>query len=730
VDELNQNGDTFLSFVISCQNVIIYDLVLQGCTVIDHQEVVSGQFLDYIQDHLFILKKLSTENLIHLFSMKNHTFAQMRPVFNFVEQEIMERLALPESILAGSSLAYYVNFKGRKENSFSLSGMSLEHIEQVSASIYSSISYLKRNYPNDYRRMQGKLNLRTVQNYCSLLEQGGFTEKKYDTIDRIALENRHTLDSIHYGIFADEVYQLGEDFICLIARYPNICKQIVELSHICPKVMKVIGDIVCAYSSSSDFFYHQILHDTLYYLYHILDFSNLENLSYVDIVNMALLEPSHLELTGLREYKQVIQDFDHRFQELLDDSHSINELRDIYCLKYFGLSQMGVWEFLRTFQLMDVNSSIIQEMNDVILESDEEKLVQKYWSCSFIFTPLDILKLKDQLRRECARSYVDALMDTEKKIDLSVSETVSYHGSSIQVIQLDDDFSLIVHSTDSQIVGASKEMDDHVVDSWNHPRDAQTRLVASSYINQDNFRLAPLGENGVYMGFIHFHEEQIEMISSYDSHSRLGEMKAVSFKDSCYIPADHMASSMRCGWSEIDHQLTNPDYIVLWDDATEKQKENAYEAALKWGIPILSLSKMKLRQRQIQKQNDLMTEFRIENDYSMIKKLVNCFESLANSFDFHNEVGMNQLPDFMVQQKLKIESFLTLYMRQISCFPEKLAQLENILKEELMKYQNTVHYNGILPKAVSCLNIDELLHQVYDMKQGSYFDFSRVDRQL
>lgn len=709
--------DTFTSFIIKHQNLFVYNIVTKGFFMMDGQQVVGASFLDFLQDHLSILKHLSTENLIHLFSMKNHAFAGMRLIFDDLEVELMRRLDL-DPILQGNSLSYYINFKGKKENTFALNGMSSDHIAQVTQQIRSSISDLKCNYSNDYERMQGRLNFRTVQNFLLQLKQFGFSEEKYGTIDRIVKENRHILDAINYGVFADGIYQLGEDFVCLLVRYPNVCKQVIELNQTYPQVMSVIGGVISQYSSSSSFLYHQILEMTIDYLYQQVDLTVLESLSVSDIVSMALLSSSFKEDCPMKSFDSFMDDCDRRFAFILSEYHSIDDLKDIYCMKYFGISLNKVLNILKHYDLMRSDMPILHEMKMIISVDDEAVLKEKYVTNRNSFTALDVLQLEDQLRGECAQSYVDGLADMDKIIRSSHCQMVSYRGSFVKVIEVDSDFCLIAHSTDSQIVVQSKEVGKNLRDGWNNPLDPQTRLVASFYIDQDNFRAAPLGENGVYMGFTQFSSEQIEMVSNHDMHSRLGEMSAVSFQDPMYVRADEMSLWMRKGWSEINHQIVDPNYIVLFDDMTLKQKEQAYEAALQWQVPILSIPKKKLITRQLQKQSELMKcQLGVEDVSDVIGKLVNSFESLSNSLGVNHSGA--ELPDFMKDQKFQIECFIGNYLKQIACFPDQLVQVENILKRELLKYEDMACYNRMLPDTKSCLNIDGMVQQISKLRQVS-----------
>lgn len=96
-----------------------------------------------------------------------------------------------------------------------------------------------------------------------------------------------------------------------------------------------------------------------------------------------------------------------------------------------------------------------------------------------------------------------------------------------------------------------------------------------------------------------------------------------------YLTAQSMPYNSRRLYSEVgvERSKTNPDYVIIFDDSTEQAIKNAYKAATEWDIPVILLDKEKIKDRQIERLEELKKNFEETRNPDKLHELLNTYET-------------------------------------------------------------------------------------------------------
>lgn len=149
-----------------------------------------------------------------------------------------------------------------------------------------------------------------------------------------------------------------------------------------------------------------------------------------------------------------------------------------------------------------------------------------------------------------------------------------------------------------------------------------------TYVNQDFMGMAPVGENGVMYGFTSVNSKNVKMMGNTDINTFSNEFgySAVQKK---YLTAKSMPYNSRRVYSEVavERKETKPDYVIIFEDSTEKNIENAYKAATDWNIPVVLLNKEKIKDNQIQRLEKIRKDFEETKNPEKLHELLNTYET-------------------------------------------------------------------------------------------------------
>ena len=109
-----------------------------------------------------------------------------------------------------------------------------------------------------------------------------------------------------------------------------------------------------------------------------------------------------------------------------------------------------------------------------------------------------------------------------------------------------------------------------------------------------------------------------------------------------YMTAKTMPYSARRVYSEFAIEKKDPDYVVLYDDATEEIKNNTLKAAKQFGIPVAYIDKQEIVNNQIENLNSLIEEFEKTGDTKKLTTLINRYETNVSGWLLNRKDGQDE----------------------------------------------------------------------------------------
>ena len=234
------------------------------------------------------------------------------------------------------------------------------------------------------------------------------------------------------------------------------------------------------------------------------------------------------------------------------------------------------------------------------------------------------------MEQEFALSYTSELSETKKKLDKSDNrKIIEFEGKKVVQIEPDNYFNLLVHSTDAGFVNENKlTAEESLKSKWKSSDLTFNHVISMTYINQDFLGMAPVGENGVIYGFTSLDSKNVRLMENTDINTYSNEF-GYSASQKKYLTAQSMPYNSRRLYSEVgvERSKTNPDYVIIFDDSTEQAIKNAYKAATEWDIPVILLDKEKIKDRQIERLEELKKNFEETRNPDKLHELLNTYET-------------------------------------------------------------------------------------------------------
>lgn len=234
------------------------------------------------------------------------------------------------------------------------------------------------------------------------------------------------------------------------------------------------------------------------------------------------------------------------------------------------------------------------------------------------------------MEREYALSYTEELARTKEDLANVQKQVIIEHGGK-KILQIEpgENFNLLVHSTDAGFISEGKlNENENLKEKWKTSDNTFNHIISMTYVNQDFMGMAPVGENGVMYGFTSVDNKNVRMMGNTDINTFSNEFgySAVQKK---YLTAKSMPYNSRRVYSEvaIERKETKPDYVIIFEDATEKNIENAYKAATDWNMPVVLLNKEKIKDNQIQRLEKIRKDFEETKDPEKLHELLNTYET-------------------------------------------------------------------------------------------------------
>lgn len=491
-----------------------------------------------------------------------------------------------------------------------------------------------------------------MSNFLYCYEQGIFTDEKIGTLEKALKENSKALVNTNFAIFKDEIYKtFGEEFILYALKFPNLSIQLDILAKENPKLMQIVANKVSQKQELSEslnlagslikYFTNNCYEINVDRLTeeisaNLIDSALRNNKSKRDgkIITVPYSEnyENDLEEKFNEEYKKTIN-YDESKEYFGNKETKLDKLKNLYLNKYFSISIKEANSILEMYavDIEKLNSekgkNLIHSITKILdIQNIEEMDFSKFHNQNIE----EIEEIKSEMEREYALSYTEELARTKEDLANVQKQVIIEHGGK-KILQIEpgENFNLLVHSTDAGFISEGKlNENENLKEKWKTSDNTFNHIISMTYVNQDFMGMAPVGENGVMYGFTSVDNKNVRMMGNTDINTFSNEFgySAVQKK---YLTAKSMPYNSRRVYSEvaIERKETKPDYVIIFEDATEKNIENAYKAATDWNMPVVLLNKEKIKDNQIQRLEKIRKDFEETKDPEKLHELLNTYET-------------------------------------------------------------------------------------------------------
>ena len=594
----------------------------------------------FLQENKFneeFLSNLSTENLMMVFA-DGERESQSR----IIESEIMKRSSNGEIVLCGNDYDVFSFLEGTVSSFNSLlKKFKQENKEIIENKVLDEYeNTLKMSNPRAYNILSKTDSLLSKGNFLRYYENGTISDDGIEMMENIYANDISTFKKMNFGLVQDQFLGLGEDIITHIAKYPELTQKLFILQNNAPKLFDVFTNEINSIKSKEHIstVYEEIrcLLDKFSKNHNILQ----ELPDTEDIVNSGLQNSNLFEEYLKSDRKKSFNDFlDEQYKTLYKPRPQ--DKLEIFLAKYFSISLNKAQKLVESYGedvesiKQDLNSSslnVLSELKDLLETEDLEKIDNLYNNYKNKFSAKDMIICESDFRQAYAKTYTEAFEKTKNKINNLInqkSDKVNYvqvNGKNIPIVKISGKFNVFVHSSDTGFKGNKNIRDSSFKKNWCETDSPQQHLVATTNIDENFQGVAPIGENGVYYGFLPQNPEDINLIGNQDinSHVRSSNYSAEKAK---YISAEKMNYYSRRVYSESAIEKRMPDCIVIYNDMKKSNIENSYKAAEEFEVPIVYIDKRELVKEQKDNILNLISDFKENQSIDTLEKIIKTYET-------------------------------------------------------------------------------------------------------
>jgi len=686
-----------LTKIIEEQDLVVYYMVNRWNSVTmfqdysDEHQIKFSELPNYIFENENVLQSFSTKNLINLYTTLSKDDTEKSKM---LEGMIISRLDnekfVCETIEAegwGMQASYPIN-------------KFFAYIEPENKNKIEHDLITRRDSIQDKDVLEFANQLTTFASLSGLLElidNQQLTPDKLNLIKELYNENKIILNRMNYEIFNDDIYSLGEDFIKVIAKFPNLDKELIILNKNNPELFDVLrNEIINSNSIEKDSGKIQSMINYFTRRCFEIDASELSKENKEDLIDWAIAEKVvfHEKIQvpyseNYREDRIAKCDEEYNKKMFLDDKKSI------FFDKYFSLCLNEVDKLVEGYpeEFKNKENEVFTQISRILDISNIEELDELYNSYDGIqLRSAEVLDILEDIQEKYADKYSEVLKDTDRKLKDAECEYIEYQGQQIKQITLTGEYDIFVHSSDAGFVNEVELQNDSFKETWQNGKDNSNHVISMSYVNQDFMGCAPVNENGVMYGFTNIVSNKIGKMGKTDINTYSRNFGYES-KDRSYMMPENITDHSRRVYNEVgvERLNTNPDYIILFSDASEQVKQNSYKAAAEFGIPILYADKELIKDEQLQRLDNLIDEFKETKDINVFEEILNKYETnvagwLLNRSEIEEDKSFTQDID---NSKFE-EDFNAKFGEITQVFSEYITDIYNSNEKDAVELLNTM----------------------------------------
>lgn len=578
-------------------------------------------------------------------------------------------------------------------------------------------------------------NYPDAANFLKYYKDGIFNNDKIAMINKFIEKDSKALEYMNFGIFKDNIFEIGSEFCEYISKFPTISYQLIFLEEKSPEIFKKISERFKNYNDIKENL-DEIEVLITYCARNAFDLKE-KNIKIEDFLECAYRNSNEFKLINV----ECGEDYKKRLNQELDKQYTnakdIKEKLNIYMNKKYSLSLSGAKDLLKDFgtdienlELSEETKKLFLELGEIVNLEDEKEIDRLFKENEMTYSTIQVKKIKNEIAKECAKDFSKEFNNTDEKIKNKIKNNenvanIEYKGKKIPCVKLKENFNLLVHSTDAEFVNTKNSVENFAED-WSSGKDKKNHIISTTYINQDFLGMAPVAKNGVRYAFSNLEKSKLKLMGVTDLNTYSNSFAYDSVKRQ-YMSSKTLVYNSRRVYSEfgIEREGTIPDYVVICDDDLPEVIENSYKAASQFEIPIIYINKAEIEKEQIKNLEDMLGKFRNTKDTEVLHKLINTYETnmagwlLNRSDEIQDDkshtanVDNTRFKEDFKQIQSQIEDTVKEYFKESKenkISDNKISEIISILLDEIELYEGCEETKPISKTRVS-FNVQELLQE-------------------
>lgn len=578
-------------------------------------------------------------------------------------------------------------------------------------------------------------NYPDAANFLKYYKNGIFNNDKIAMINKFIEKDSKALEYMNFGIFKDNIFEIGSEFCEYISKFPTISYQLIFLEEKSPEIFKKISERFKNYNEIKENL-DEIEVLITYCARNAFDLKE-KNIKIEDLLECAYRNSNEFKLINV----ECGEDYKKRLNQELDKQYTnakdIKEKLNIYMNKKYSLSLSGAKDLLKDFgtdienlELSEETKKLFLELGEIVNLEDEKEIDRLFKENEMTYSTIQVKKIKNEIAKECAKDFSKEFNNTDEKIKNKIKNNenvanIEYKGKKIQCVKLKENFNLLVHSTDAEFVNTKNSVENFAED-WSSGKDKKNHIISTTYINQDFLGMAPVAKNGVRYAFSNLEKSKLKLMGVTDLNTYSNSFAYDSVKRQ-YMSSKTLVYNSRRVYSEfgIEREGTIPDYVVICDDDLPEVIENSYKSASQFEIPIIYINKAEIEKEQIKNLEDMLGKFQNTKDIEVLHKLINTYETnmagwlLNRSDEIQDDkshtanVDNTRFKEDFKQIQSQIEDTVKEYFKESKenkTSDNKISEVISILLDEIELYEGCEETKPISKTRVS-FNVQELLQE-------------------
>ncbi len=578
--------------------------------------------------------------------------------------------------------------------------------------------------------------------FAEAYKKGLINDEKLNVLSKIKEKNRFVLSTFNYSLFEEAIYKFGDKFLTKLSKYYDVVEQINQLKSNNDKFDLFVQSVINDNSSASSIVADQKMSFMLNYLLkndvnaellNIHDLTDLENarniiLKQVDLFSVvngnnqevkrerSLVTPDNY---NLRNYNIKLAE---KCDSLLKHATNVTEVQNLIFNKYFSMSLEDATELYRMYgsnfssiKDLDANgiaTTYLSKINDILNISSLENAKNVYSSLESTssYNMNDTLNIINAIKQVYTKSLKATLFNPTK-----ITNYVEYEGKKIPVYEPESDFQMLIQSTYTNY-GGMPIINDSYFDSWNLSSRTANHGICCSLISNNNMGMAMVKGKGVVIGFNSFSNEQMNMMAPYDIFTMNDGYVIKSQRQLLYLPGKDVMNETRHTHNEFNLERTNltgegrlaniqPDYVVVFEEMSAEQKQNAYKASVDFNVPLVYINKSKLAQSESIKIDKLIKEYKSTGNVELIKSILTLHEN--NRSGYRNATDSELITKYFSADR--VTNLLNEAIKNSDDI-DNLLFIKNTIKDENRKFDVTNEKTQRINKID--IDIDSLLEKI------------------